>query len=287
MSKLGEEYNSFITLLNKTVLYESEERDIRESLVLLTPVAVTDMQQYYDEHVTSTWDSTPTSSLTKVDFLTELKLRYPYYPKFNLPTTGEKLKVLIAGCGSGKEVHSFHTAYKNIEITAVDFSEVNLGNALPLNKKITSYSAYAIRQNRELGVTDIKFHLADISQLTPNHFPQKFDIVVANDVLHYCPDLVTAWSKLTDLVKPGGLFVGSLHNSKMVKSIKMIREIVASSMNPPLFDKSFKLTRKPTDEEVINARALVFNAMEQNTNIPQEILDVITSLSCYSLNEFR
>ena len=264
---------NFVTLINKSVLAEGEERDIKDSIVALTAIPDTDLVHYFNSHISPVWDSPPLSVLTPVTVQTELKLRYPYYNS-NLPKEG-KIKVLIAACGSGREVYQVYSTYKDVEITAIDISEANL--------------AYAIRQNKELGVEGVKYYLADVLNLTPGHFPSLFDIVIANDFLHYCTDPVKAWEKLSALVKPGGLFMGTLHNKKLVNAITKMRTMLVSAFKPPLFDQSPspKLLRFATDEEVREARRLVLDSLDQTRELPAELMDLVTSLGFYSLNEYR
>jgi SAM-dependent methyltransferase len=263
---------TFVNLLNKSIFAESEERDIKDSIIALTAIPDTDLVQYFNQHVSPTWDSPPLSVLTPVTVEAELKLRYPKYtPNFK----EDKVKVLIAACGSGREIYQVFTTYKNVEITAIDISEVNL--------------AYAIRQNTELGVTGVKYYLADVLSLSPSHFPSQFDVVIANDFLHYCPDPIKAWDKLSALVRPGGLFMATLHNKKLVNAITKMRSMLTSAFKPALFDNSPspKLLRIATDEEVREARRLVLDSLDQTREVPAELMDLVTSLAFYSLNEFR
>ena len=54
--------------------------------------------------------------------------------------------------------------------------------------------------------------MADVNSLGPMHFPYQFDLVIANDFIHYATDPIKAWEKLTSLTKPGGLLMLTLHN---------------------------------------------------------------------------
>ena len=125
-----------VTLFNKSILATAEEIDIKQEIIALTPIPDSDLLQYFDSHITTFWDSPPLTCLSKVSLADELEWRYPYFQgNFN---KNDKLKVLIAACGSGREVYQVYSTYKNVEITAIDYSETNL--------------AYAIRQNRVCGI---------------------------------------------------------------------------------------------------------------------------------------
>ncbi len=114
-----------------------------------------------------------------------------------------------------------------MEVTAVECSRKNL--------------AYAKRQNRDLGIAGVTYVLADLAQLKPAHFPQLFDIIVANDVLHYMEKPMQGWQAMASVLRPKGIMSITVHNKRAVDIIKSVRSMVASSINPPLFDDGIQI----------------------------------------------
>jgi hypothetical protein len=149
-----------VTILNKLVLSPEEEEDLLPTIQLLNAEpAASDILAYYEDHVTPTWDVQPVASIVKVPYKTDLQWRFP---ELNV-NFGQKTNVLVAACGSGKEIAQLYETYNDVDVTAVDISRKNL--------------AYAIRQNRDLGVTDAKVFCADVLSLAPTDFAQPFDVV--------------------------------------------------------------------------------------------------------------
>jgi 2-polyprenyl-3-methyl-5-hydroxy-6-metoxy-1,4-benzoquinol methylase len=262
----------FVTLLNKSIFSPNEEDEIRDSLKKLTAIpSDSELLDYYQSRVTPAWDVAPVAVISKVSYKQELEWRYSYYKPsaaFN-----NNLQVLIAGCGSGKELCQTLITYRDMDVTCVDFSSKNL--------------AYAVRQNTELGFTG-KFFLADILQLTPSHFPSLFDVINANDVLHYVSDPVAHLKALGNLLKPGGVMTVTLHNKRLTSTLKYVRTILAPRFSTPVFDTSNipRLLRIPTDQEIRIARQKLLEAIE-GKNPAVEVAEIISTTAFYSLNEFR
>jgi len=261
-----------VTILNKLVLSPEEEEDILPNIKLLkTDPPSSDLLDYYENHIAPTWDVQPVASIVKVPFKTELQWRYP---EFNAVGFGDKTRVLVAACGSGKEIAQLFETYSDVDITAVDISRKNL--------------AYAIRQNRDLGITDAKVFCADVHDLTPTDFPQLFDVILANDFLHYLADPAKAWRCLAQLLRPSGIMTVTLHNKRLLSTVQAIRKQLASTLSPPVFDNSDypKLIRVPTNDEVREARQFILRKLDAGQQPGPEV-ELVSTMSFYTLNEFR
>jgi len=184
------------------------------------------------------------------------------------------IKTLVAGCGSGGEVYQYATYYKDVELTAIDFSENNL--------------AYSIRQHKELGVDNIKFYLADIQQLSPEHFEQQFDLVIANGIIHHLNDPLRGWERLASVLKSGGLLKMSLYSGRFVDLLQKTRSYLNSSQQftPPLFTNEKPLPqvrRTPKVDEIRIARGLILGCDEKDL---EDLKELVTSPQFYALDEF-
>jgi hypothetical protein len=110
----------------------------------------------------------------------------------------------------------------------------------------------------------------------------------ANDFLHYLPDPVKAWSNLVKFLKPGGVMTVTLHNKRLLSTVKSIRKQLAPTFSPPVFDKSDspKLIRMPTNAEVREARQVILRKLDTN-QAPGPEVELVSTMSFYTLNEFR
>ena len=105
-------------------------------------------------------------------------------------TTPPKLRVLVAGCGTGQQsIHASRT-YANCEVLAIDLSLASL--------------AFAKRKTLEYGLSNIEYLQADILALEQLEL-KKFDVIECSGVLHHMSDPIAGLQKLCELLKTGGL----------------------------------------------------------------------------------
>lgn len=98
------------------------------------------------------------------------------------------LRVLVAGCGTGRHAIDVARRYRPAEVTAIDISRASL--------------AFAEHKARELEV-GLRFAVADIARLQPDDFGHRFDHVESIGVLHHLADPLEGWRRLRALVAPG------------------------------------------------------------------------------------
>ena len=121
---------------------------------------------------------------------------------------GKTLKVLIAGCGTGRQAISTAKRFQNCQVEAIDLS-------------LTSLS-YAKRKTTELGISNINYSQADIMTLA-NH-SSRYDLIECVGVLHHLKEPEVGWSILVKLLKDGGLMKVGLYSRSARKEIRYIRE---------------------------------------------------------------
>lgn len=101
----------------------------------------------------------------------------------------EKMRILVAGCGTGKQVIETAMLYPNTQITAFDISLRSLG--------------YAQRKANALGISNIQFFHGDILELTETI--GHFDLIECCGVLHHLVNPLAGWQKLTTLLADKGI----------------------------------------------------------------------------------
>eukprot|EP01118_Nematostelium_gracile_P013182 TRINITY_DN4952_c0_g2_i1.p1 TRINITY_DN4952_c0_g2~~TRINITY_DN4952_c0_g2_i1.p1 ORF type:complete len:752 (-),score=183.04 TRINITY_DN4952_c0_g2_i1:29-2215(-) len=263
----------FVALVNKTLFEYEEEQQIKANIVRLTEINETDNVVMFRESHVPVWDTAGLSAgrLTKITFQQELKwLAQKYQPKeFSTP-----VQILFAGCGSGSELYQYATLYKDVEFTAFDVSRNNL--------------AFAIRQCRALGVTNVKFFLADVNKLEPKDFPQLFDVVIANLFVDHFEDPMQAWQRLSKLLKSGGVMKMSVASGRCIDMLRKARSYLnaTGAFSPSLFTNETPLPllrRTPTQEEVRRARNLILGVDERDL---EDLRELVTSPQFYTLEEF-
>ena len=118
-------------------------------------------------------------------------------------------KVLIAGCGTGKQV-LLAKGYKNSKILAVDLSIRSL--------------AYAKRKVKELNLKNISFLHADILQL--KKLKSKFDIIECAGVLHHMKNPHKGLKELLSLLEPHGIIRLGLYSELARKDVIKVRNLI-------------------------------------------------------------
>lgn len=133
------------------------------------------------------------------------------FPDFNPPQFLEgPIKVLIAGCGTGKQAIHASMSYSNAEILAVDISKSSL--------------AYAVRMAEKYNIKNIQFKQADILELS--QLNTRFHIIECQGVLHHMEDPLKGWRVLSELLVNDGLMSIGLYSEKARKDVVAARKII-------------------------------------------------------------
>ena len=192
----------------------------------------------------------------------DLKIRHQSIKKL------DKINILIAGCGTGQQVVSVCSRYRNSNILAIDLSLNSL--------------AYAKRKTSELGYNNVEFMLIDILDLAMLN--KKFDLIESCGVLHHMEDPIKGWQVLEKCLHPEGLMKIGLYSDIARRYIKDVREHIAIKNIPLNFKniKSFREEIKNSQERhnknifeqcdaftLSNFRDLLFHVQEHRFKISQ------------------
>lgn len=176
---------------------------------------------------------------------------------------GGRPRVLIAGCGTGKQALDAVRRYQQARVVAVDVSRASLG--------------YAAAAALQAGEEAVEFLQADIMALGDRE--ARFDIVESGGVLHHLEDPVAGWRILRNLLAPGGLMRVAVYSRVARRPLERARALLAEGGFGP-GDQSIRVGRRwlpdrlrAEDREVVTAwrdfysldecRDLLFHAHER------------------------
>jgi len=316
--ELQQAHKWFVLMLKKTVIDRYIERCLVDDgkIEKITEITENPIGTFYDHHLSSLWDNAGllAGKLMKINVLREIEWLFPN--TYRVPAkellkehkengnSNSLTRVFVAGCGSGAEVFQMLSNYENLHITGVDISIPNLAYAVRQNaellnseeeKEISPFSSEilaSIVRRSEQG--PCRFVCGDLTRLNATLFDDRFDLVVAQRVLDRFSDPLIALERLTGLVRPGGVLRLSVHSHRFIGQLAQTRSFLTShwsSLSSPIFDRSSPLPlllRTPTDDEILEARTLLFSIQDesQSESIPTSIVELLLSPASYSLNEF-
>ncbi len=109
-------------------------------------------------------------------------------PEAAVARQGDPRRILIAGCGTGRHALLWARLYPEAQILAVDLSRASL--------------AYAMRQQRALGLASVDFRHGDILALAGS--AQRFDLISCIGVIHHMARPQDGLNALAGLLAPDG-----------------------------------------------------------------------------------
>ncbi|OUS41494.1 hypothetical protein A9R00_00640 [Oleispira antarctica] len=179
------------------------------------------------------------------------------FPQLNLShwQGKEKLNVLVAGCGTGRQAIRLASYFNDLNIIAIDLS----GRSL----------AYASQQAKKYKVDNIQFIQADILEFS--NFPMLFDIIECSGVLHHMEDPEQGLRSLQQLLSPTGVMKVALYSEAARKQVITFRKIIADN---------FAKTGENLDQRLLR-QALMMN------QIPGDWGEIINSADFYSMSNCR
>jgi len=206
------EFEELAELVRTAIDEPSQEFKSYQSFPQITPISDSislSVQAQYEENPYPRWSHLHHSGSSSYAF--QLSAIVPQL-KTQQPSLPLNPKVLIAGCGTGRQPISTARSFPETEVLAVDLSLASL--------------AYAKRKAGELGVKNIDFAQADIMEL--GSINRKFDIIECAGVLHHMNDPIAGWRVLCDLLDDNGYMLIGLYSelgrSDIVASRKFIKE---------------------------------------------------------------
>ncbi len=233
------------------------------------------VQAQYEEHPYPRWISMPAYAMPNDDLPFPEEERYKPY------------RVLVAGCGTGRQALSAAAHYPSARVTAIDLSRTSL--------------AYGKRKAQEAGLADrIDFIHADI--LDMKDWDGQFNIIECSGVLHHMEDPFAGWKTLNDLLVPDGYFKIGLYSELARKQIVEARKFIAekgySSTDEGIRACRQEIIALPADhpmrQRLLGAndffsmsllRDFIFHVQEHRMTLPQiqEMMSAL-KLACISIN---
>lgn len=122
------------------------------------------------------------------------------------------MRILVAGCGTGREALNAAITFKNSSVLAVDLSLSSL--------------AYGRSQARKLGITNVDFYQGDILKLG-DALEERFDYITSSGVLNALKDPEDGWRVLAGLLKPDGIIRMGLYSELGRKAVVAGRSAIA------------------------------------------------------------
>jgi SAM-dependent methyltransferase len=257
-------------LFSQQVRQPLQEHDDRKALRTLTPIddEVSKLVgRQYGDHPYPRWVKLPSSSapVRFASFLaTELGLDSSRFAH-----QGDKIDVLIGGCGTGQQSIQTAQRFPTARILAVDLSAASL--------------AYARRKTRELGVSNIDYARADILGL--DSLGRSFDLIECVGVLHHLDDPVAGWRVLRAVLRPGGIMKIGLYSELARRDIAAAQERIAAERYAPTTEgiRRFRLDLQLDDRwrpfrnltaledfyDTSGCRDLLFHAREHRFTLPR------------------
>ena len=121
-----------------------------------------------------------------------------------------RLRVLIAGCGTGMDAIDTALHLQDAEITAVDLSRASL--------------AYAMRKAGEYALENIRFRQEDILEIGAGAEP--FHVINCTGVLHHMRDPGAGLHRLVRLLMSGGLIRLALYSKLAREPLMRARDVI-------------------------------------------------------------
>ena len=254
--------------LDILVLDRAREEDVAATIPDLTPIedgVSTLVKTQYEDNPYPRWNSLarhePIDPVAQI--LAEIAPHAPI-----LAPLPESPRVLIAGCGTGRQAVQAAMTYRGTSILAIDLSRPSL--------------AHAKRKSVELGIDSIRFARADILAL-PN-IQERFDIVECTGVLHHMAEPEAGLKALLAVLAPGGAMKIALYSAAARANVTRLREWIAARGYPASLEgiRRFRAelpasghpdaeaTRRSIDYNASSAiRDLLFHAQEHQFTVPE------------------
>ncbi len=199
---------------------KSLSNDITAVTHITEPTSVA-VQAQYERHPYPRWHSMDLHrALPVAEYLNQLFPHLSAQPQH----WAQAPRVLVAGCGTGKQAISAAMRFANSEVLALDLSRASL--------------AFGQRMSRELNVNNVSFVQGDILALTPDLWPsgEHFDIIECVGVLHHLADPLDGWQQLMRVLKPGGLLRIGLYSRQARQRLIPARELAVAQQWPADLD---------------------------------------------------
>jgi tetratricopeptide (TPR) repeat protein/2-polyprenyl-3-methyl-5-hydroxy-6-metoxy-1,4-benzoquinol methylase len=179
-----------------------------ESLTAIEDSVSLAVQSQYEENPYPRWDAI---TLARPVRYTQQILKEIAPNRPPIDATSETPRVLVAGCGSGKQPLYSAMRFSGARVTAVDLSRASLG--------------YAKRKALDMRLSNVRFAQADILQLPQGGEP--YDVIECSGVLHHMADPEAGLAALLRLLRPGGFIKLGLYSDLARQPVVRLRAAIA------------------------------------------------------------
>ena len=126
-------------------------------------------------------------------------------------------RVLIAGCGTGRQTAHTALSFPDADILALDLSRASLG--------------YAARKAEQLGLGNVQFMQGDLLQL--DSLQERFALIFCSGVLHHLANPAAGWRQLVQRLHPAGVIKVALYSSLARQPVSAARAVIAAEQFAP------------------------------------------------------
>ncbi|MEX2628974.1 MAG: tetratricopeptide repeat protein [Tistlia sp.] len=134
----------------------------------------------------------------------------PDLRRFSVPFDQNRVRILVAGCGTGRHACMTAQRFASSQVAAVDLSRRSL--------------AYAVQRARDLALPNLHFLQGDLLELAD--LGEEFDIVECSGVLHHLASAEQGWRVLRGLLAPGGLMRIALYSESARGGVEEARRLI-------------------------------------------------------------
>jgi len=137
-------------------------------------------------------------------------------------------RLLVAGCGTGREAALAAHRFPDARITAIDLSETSI--------------AYAAERCRNGPPADIDFRAMDLHRVA--ELGERFHFIACSGVLHHLPDPEAGWAALAEVLEPGGVMRVMLYSKAARQDFHAARESLADLAEAGIDDDVLREARR-------------------------------------------
>jgi 2-polyprenyl-3-methyl-5-hydroxy-6-metoxy-1,4-benzoquinol methylase len=257
-------------LLDQQVREPLKERELESSIPRLTSIedrVSRLVQEQYEENPYPRWIKSAATRGWHRQIDEYLRAMFPLASFSRLGKN--KLDILIAGAGTGRQAIEVAQQFSRSRVLAVDLSRTAL--------------AYAKRKSDELGVNNIEYGQANILEI--DALKRRFDVIFAAGVLHHLADPFAGWRQLLAILAPEGFMNIGLYSARAREDVVAAQRFLAAKGYKPtpddihrcrnefeLLPAESSLSRIMTFVDFYSLsglRDLLFHVQEQSTNLPQ------------------
>jgi SAM-dependent methyltransferase len=136
-------------------------------------------------------------------------------------------RILVAGCGTGRQAASVAARFPESNVTAIDISEASLD--------------YARRQCARQDIPKIEFRRLDLIRV--EELRESFDAIYCTGVLHHLPDPEAGWRALEAVLKPGGVMRVGVYSRTARMKVRAARLLLGGLSEEPVNDGLLRRAR--------------------------------------------